>query len=65
MEEGRVDGVYKGETIDTVMSAVGLDQGRPFTELRVSGQKGGLEGVEGRVGVVLWEWEVGRGVDLG
>lgn len=61
MEQGTVDRVNEGETVEAVIAAVGLDQERPLLELGVAGEERGLEGEEGGVGVVGWEGERGLG----
>ena len=59
MEERRLNCVDEREPVEPVVSAVGLDQGRPFLELGVTRRGVGLEGEEG------WERVGGRELEGG
>lgn len=57
MEQRRLDGVDQREFPDPVVSAPGLDQGRPLLELGVTRGGVGLGREEGREGVGGGEFE--------
>lgn len=60
MEERRLDGIDERESVDPVVSAIRLDQGRPFLQLGVTRGRVGLEREEGREGIDGRELERGR-----